>query len=292
MATKSIGTLAAKLTVDTKGWIGGFKQADKEALTFTKRIERQLKSFRQTFSKAAVVGTGLFAGKRAVDAFVNSLARVEKQSGLLDANKDAAQAAASLERMGLAISKVDAASMAGLVQKLREAEAIIIGIGDNIVNFLTPAVDGFVTQWIIGIESLIKEKEKLETSRTGGFLRGIGDAIGAGAIAGMAKVLGVTADELKKGLNEQARDADKFRSNSRAAVPDVAKPPEAAKVRQLQGTQSPFERGTTAAAVAVMEMKGSPIHAVEKNTAEMLTVLKAIRDQKPQPQVGRARINK
>lgn len=296
MSIKSIGTLAAKLLVDTKGWFAGFQKADKQAQGFTQRAERQFKAFNRAFSRTALLGGGLFAAKRAADAFVNSLARVEKNAGLLDAAKDAAQAAAAIDRMGLGISTIDQEHMARLVQKLREAQSVLIAIGDHIVSDLTPAVDSFVTQWLVGLESIKNESEITGRSGIFKFLKGAGEGAFGGAFGAIAKVLGVKPKELEQGLKDQARDADKFRSNARAAAPpaavDPAKP--GPGPRPLSGTQSPFERGTTAAAVAVLEMKGNPIHTVAKNTADMLTELKAMRaEAKKQPQkIGQARINK
>lgn len=330
MATKSIGTLAAKLLVDTTGWFAGFKKADKQALSFTQRTEQRFKEFSRAFGRTALLGGGLFTAKRAADAFANSLARVEKSAGLLDASKDAAQAAAAVERMGLAISKIDGEKMAGLIQKLRETQAVLVAIGDNLVSQLTPAVDNFLSQWLIGVELIIKRyqdlgaisKAVIEGAVVPWWMdpKKVNTALGIipAAESHITKTFNAILEDLglktptkngpapsvaaiAKGMKDQARDAEKFRTNARNAAPPAAvEPVGAAKPgagpRPLSGTQQPFERGTTAAAVAVLEMKGNPIHSVAKNTADMLTELKAIREearkQDRQQRVGVARINK
>lgn len=330
MATKSIGTLAAKLTVDTTGWFTGFKKADKRALSFTERIEQRFKAFSRAFGRTALLGGGLFAAKRAADAFANSLARVEKSAGLLDAKKDAAQAAAAIERMGLAISNIDSERMAGLIQKLRETQSVLLAIGDNIVAQLTPTIDNFLSQWLIGVEVIIKryqdlgniskaviegavipwwmDPKKVNTaigiipaaeSHIADTFNAILEDLGLKAPAKSSSAPSVAA--IAKGMKDQARDAEKFRTNARNAAPPVAVEPvgpakPGAGPRPLSGTQQPFERGTTAAAVAVLEMKGNSIQSLHKPLADAVEQLKLIREEvrkdNRQQKVGVARINK
>src|SRR5688572_13522812 len=87
MATKSVGTLAAKLLLDTKGWTGGFANAQKSAQDFGRKgphaAGRQVRSLTDrilAFGITAAVAKKAFT--TISNAATRTFANIEKTGGL------------------------------------------------------------------------------------------------------------------------------------------------------------------------------------------------------------------
>jgi hypothetical protein len=125
MATKSVGTLSAKLLLDTKGWTGGFVGANKTADKFSKTMATQVGSaVAKTALKFIAVEKIMRAMGRAFRATVKNFQEIEKSGGV------------GLDKFQ--VGRVIAANKA-----VRELGASLQAIGDNAAAAIAPVVTVF-----------------------------------------------------------------------------------------------------------------------------------------------------
>lgn len=96
MATKSVGTLAAKLLLDTKGWTAGFAGAQKTAKGFATNVGASISSAVKSYGAMA---TAAVAGALSVQSLGKSFTDVDRQAKLAD-------------RLGIAVGEVQKLSLA------------------------------------------------------------------------------------------------------------------------------------------------------------------------------------
>jgi hypothetical protein len=285
MATKSVGTLAAKLLLDTKGWLSGFASANKTADKFSKTMATKVGSaIEKTALKFFTIEKIMRATRVGFRALGDSMARIEKAGGLLDVNKDAAQSAAAVQSLGIALSSMDTGNVARLNSLLRETQAIGMAITDTFVAQMAPGINQFMNDWLIGIGLINRQMEAGKKSSKPLLQQSLMEMKTLDFLpAAIAKLTGAkgSIQEIADAMEKQRLDANKVREAVRAAVPaavvKAVAPPKVFNPRSLSGTQDAHERGTLGAAQAVQALGGDAIRSVDENTARMLEQIKGLR---------------
>jgi hypothetical protein len=141
MATKSVGTLSAKLLLDTKGWTGGFAQANKTADKFSKSVGGGPARFVAKLAGGFLTAAAAIKGVRlALRGTMATFAAIEKEHGMLNQSVDAERAAAATKRLGLELSKFDASKVTEANRSARELAAVIGGIAKKLAVELAPTI--------------------------------------------------------------------------------------------------------------------------------------------------------
>ena len=170
MATKSVGTLAAKLTVDTQGWFAGFGKADKKQQQFASQATTR-------FAKVAATGRGLtgalmalgpagiaagaalgatsLAAFRAGRVIGHAMQSIDKEFATAGRIKERADASAeAVKVMGLSLSNLDI----GKVLAANDSVAMLGSLGDAIAKKFAVAVGPTI---ITAVEHIIVKVQEI-----------------------------------------------------------------------------------------------------------------------------------
>lgn len=284
MATKSVGTLSAKLLLDTKGWTGGFNQAQRAAKQatsvggFGSVIEKTALKFFAAEKIMRAVG-------RAFRATVKNFQQIEKTGGVgLTSNQVERVAAANkavreLGKSLQAIADNASASLApvvtvfanGINDAINRIESLGVTMA-SVSDTMLKAAFG----WHVGFKLVNAELEatvhllKLADA-TRRFLTG--DRTAAVEAAGSSLKLATTQKGIADLLSGKGI-ADLLAGFTKGLTSTPVRAAEKAKAR---AEQTPHERGSLAAAQAVQALGGDAIKSVENNTARMLEQIKGLR---------------
>jgi ribosomal protein L12E/L44/L45/RPP1/RPP2 len=191
MATKSVGTLSAKLLLDTKGWTGGFAQANKTAASFSKGSAVAAgRSVSNLGTRMLAAGLSIAVLTKAFKTIghvaARTFANIEKTGGIgLDkiqidrvvaANKAVRDLALSMQALGdksaAAVAPAVASIGRGLIDSLESVQRAIQSLGgsfENISGVILKASFG----WHMGFRILNNELELMavRVQMTGAAIR-------------------------------------------------------------------------------------------------------------------------
>lgn len=177
MATKSVGTLAAKLLLDTKGWTGGFASANKTAAQFSKGSAVAAgKSVETLGDKVLKFGLSAAILKKTIQtvgrAAVRTFADIEKTGGIgldasqvkhvIAANNAVRELAKSVQALGdkaaAAIAPAVSSISRGLIESIDTAKNAVASLGGSFEN-ISGAILKASFGWQLGFKILNNELE-------------------------------------------------------------------------------------------------------------------------------------
>jgi hypothetical protein len=187
MATKSVGTLSAKLLLDTKGWTGGFVGAQKAAKSFSSTMATSVgNAITKTGLKFIAAEKIMRTVGRAFRATVRNFLEIEKSGGIglekfqidrvVAANQAVRALAKSMQILGdqsaAAIAPAVASISRGLMESLEATQRAVQSLGgtfENISGVILKASFG----WHMGFRILNNELELMavRVQMTGAAIR-------------------------------------------------------------------------------------------------------------------------